>query len=1652
MSEERLIDQRYRVIRPLGSGLSGEVLAVEDAEGQKALKFLKRVQLNVSREDALANFKSEFAILAELNHPGISRILDFGLDSISHKYFFTTELINGKDFFATLNGKPIEVIEELAVQVLRALHYLHSRGIYHLDIKPQNVLVNAEGDKLTAKIIDFGLAGFSAPRKKVGTPAYMAPEIIMGGNLDGRTDLYSFGVVLYKCLTGTNPFVCKEVRDTLNRQRTFVPEPPSKINPNVPKYWDEIVLRLLEKLPSERYPLGSAVIRDINFLANKNYEIETLDTRLSYIPEKGNLVSRRKETDLFKNLFEVIFRQESNNPNRLLIVEGKTGTGKSRLLSEFKYISQLKDIPVVGWKGLAEEKPAPPFCLLIEDQDGASPDEVNRILQQFANERILIVWATQKAPVGWSQSEVITLKPFTEAEIIEYVSMVTGLKNPPEKLVGEIYKRTDGNPLFVTELLKTLLVNNLLLDSFGHWASSAFEDIAINFEKIKVPQTLAGLLKGDYERLGEKERKILEWMAVVNRPLSIEFLKDLSQILEPHAAILNLTREDLIERTNREQHYFFSKAMLREVVYESLDPKLKRAMHDKAADALEASGDREEFLTHRGLGGDDAKAIKSLEELGALRAKGEHFPLALAALEQAWERARKGAVSVQIEVIDKLSEYSIASREYPKAIEYLEYLKGILEEPARSERFLERRVEVYERLGNVYGKMAQFAKATSLFETALEWLKSVPQSLPLKLLIQNHLAAIHFQSGDLTRAEAIFRENLETWEKTLTPVEKKKVANNWLADVLILKQDYAGALERIEKDLVFFESIEKRNLVARYSYLKGDVYFRLFLQSSDEEKKRTKAEAVNAFENALRISKQIDAHDLMLRAYNGIGNLHFHENEYPEANRNYERALALARKLGDLQTAAIIAMNMANVFKKQNANRDAYAYLIYAINTWEGMEQKSAVSWLNLFRDYAEIAETYAILGDFAKAEEAIDRAEKILRENDHLKSQEFWIWYLRAGIYQKENRSGLFRDALKKAESLAKEGFERDVLKEFKESLNPEEPKALPSLGSLIFKQMKDDSKTASVSELETILQINKFINSEHDPDHLLKMVLNFALELSGAESGLVLLLNEEGALEVKASVNATVDAQLKNVSTSVARQAIESGEVVVSEDALKDSRFDSSESVVLNDLKSVICLPLKSKNKVVGVLYLDNRYRTDAFKGINVRALNAYCDQVGIALENARLIAGYRAMQEKLTQALQKTESELVDARQMLKNETSAFLTRYSYSQIISTSKPMREVFKVLDKITETNISVYLHGASGTGKELIARALHFNNPQRAEKRFVAINCGAIPANLIESELFGHKAGSFTGANRDKKGLFEEANGGTVFLDEIGELELNLQVRLLRVLQEGEIQRLGETTPIKIDARVVCASHKVLEEMVKAATFREDLYYRLCQIKIELPALAERREDIPALAEHFVEKFRQENKIKEKLKIAPSLLKVLLAYPWPGNVRELENTINVACALRNGNILEPSSLPPNYGIARVQTAASDTGSLKVKPAASVIPIDSLNFFDPSKTWEQYEAVIIAKCFKENGFKKAAAASMLGLSQATLYNKVRDLGLEAKDNPLYQDAFTYQTGKTVKEYLPQVFQAALKHADDHPYAAIRQLGVSQGYFYKIIKR
>ena len=349
-----------------------------------------------------------------------------------------------------------------------------------------------------------------------------------------------------------------------------------------------------------------------------------------------------------------------------------------------------------------------------------------------------------------------------------------------------------------------------------------------------------------------------------------------------------------------------------------------------------------------------------------------------------------------------------------------------------------------------------------------------------------------------------------------------------------------------------------------------------------------------------------------------------------------------------------------------------------------------------------------------------------------------------------------------------------------------------------------------------------------------------------------------------------------------------------------------------------------------------------------------------------------------EEILLVLKKAEERerLQRENAQLRSQLSGIGKDFSFGRMVGKSREMREIFNLASKVAPHPTTVLITGASGTGKELLARGIH-DVSNRADKSFVAVNCGSIPENLLESELFGYKKGAFTGADRNKKGLFAEADGGTLFLDEIGELPLSMQVKLLRVIQEQEVQSLGAAKPQKINVRLLAATARDLAEEVRQGRFREDLLFRLNVIQLHIPALSRRLDDIPLLCNHFLEKLKISHQVDIQ-GIAPATTNLLLKYSWPGNVRELENVLERAVILADKNMILPENLPPEFGVKQ------DTRRLD----------DFFSGFSIKKAQKIMEKSLINRALEATGGNKSKAADLLEISYPALLQKIKRYSLQ----------------------------------------------------------
>ena len=504
----------------------------------------------------------------------------------------------------------------------------------------------------------------------------------------------------------------------------------------------------------------------------------------------------------------------------------------------------------------------------------------------------------------------------------------------------------------------------------------------------------------------------------------------------------------------------------------------------------------------------------------------------------------------------------------------------------------------------------------------------------------------------------------------------------------------------------------------------------------------------------------------------------------------------------------------------------------------------------------------------------------------------------------------------------------------------------------------MPERVQTGPSRELfRTFLAVNRQLAQETDLDKAMRHLLDAAVTLSGGRLGYLLVARDDGMRREFQSGDAGPVGQA--FSRSLAHRAMQLQRTLTGADGLADRDLQDMPSIKNLQIRSAICAPFRSAGGTVGAIYVEHPGRAGAFSDDDKEALEVLADQAAIAVD--RMLR-----EEALQSELQSSQRELAVARRGV---------RRGGTQLLGDSKPMRELRAQIDKLAPLELPVLVLGETGTGKELVARALH-ERSARHRGPFVAENCSALPAELMERELFGHVQGSFTGADRDRPGLLELASGGTLFLDEVGDMPPALQSKLLRALQEQTIRRVGGSTTIALDLRLVAATHKDLRAMVQRGEFREDLFFRLAAVELKLPALRERNGDVEQLAEHFVQQAAQQR--GRTLRLSATSLAALQHYPWPGNVRELEHVIARATLLCEGDEIVDLGLPAHAPLGPNAAAGADVATAG---AESVL------------TLKEAERRAIVAAMQAAGGDKTRAAKLLEISRTALYEKMKRFGL-----------------------------------------------------------
>ncbi|HYM59338.1 MAG TPA: sigma 54-interacting transcriptional regulator [Thermoanaerobaculia bacterium] len=849
-------------------------------------------------------------------------------------------------------------------------------------------------------------------------------------------------------------------------------------------------------------------------------------------------------------------------------------------------------------------------------------------------------------------------------------------------------------------------------------------------------------------------------------------------------------------------------------------------------------------------------------------------------------------------------------------------------------------------LGNTLWKLGDCETALRYYKRNLE-LSEAEGDLWDLVTAYNNVGVVEFGRGNFRAAAEYFEKSVRIDEK-IGALEYEALALENLGEALEMVGDWPAALQYFNRCLNmqgFDETRASRSSVyiplARITNKKGDI-----------------AKALEYVQKALAAAERARDEDLIAEASFVLAQIEDERENYADAERFLARAIGIFdenRTLHGLAKGHTLAAGIA--FRQQKVD-DA----IHHAQRSEEYATRLADRFTQAKNDWIW-GKILFFKGDREAASARLDAARQTFEELDT--PYELARLLFDTGLLREDSDEATqtIRSAIRIFEHLdATNDLER-------------------ARGALF--RIKPAGK-APDSNVVGLYEIVKIINSTLNLEEVLSRVLDLAIRRLRAERGMILLLDPiTNALRTRVvrNIKEGPDGASKRSPQSIIKEVMQSGQSVRSADARADERFTESESVIAENILSILCVPLIIKDRIAGAIYVDHRQARHLFSQRDLSFLEAFADQSAIAIENARLY------------------EELEDARTRLSLENESLrkevLVEKHLDSVVGQSEAVAKIQFAIRKASAGHSTVLLRGESGTGKGLVARIIHNVSPRR-QGPFIKFNCAALPESLAESELFGHEKGAFTGADRRKLGRFELANGGTIFLDEIGKVSLAMQAKLLRVVEDKEFERVGGTQTIKTDVKIIAATNLEIEKAIEEGSFREDLFYRLNIIPLRMPALRERKDDIPVLAEHFIRKICHDLGLEMK-RLAPGVLDLFTRYDWPGNIRELESTIHRAIVMSNGETITRNDF---YGLfADLPSAPHDENPPAMPPTLLNPMVGRMEI-----TSEVYDEVmssvdrqLIERALEASNGRIREAARRLGLARNTLKAKIQKYKVAVRD-------------------------------------------------------
>ena len=1584
-------EERYRIETLLGSG--GQARSWLATDARSGLKVVIK-EIQGFDDERLAR---EYRLLARLDHPNIAPASDFYRDSV--RQLMVRRFVAGVDLAEGMHHLAPSSRLLAVAAVMRALQYLHRCGAVHGDIKPSNIVLSdgLVGGLPAAILLDFGLAGAIGEPASGATPHYAAPEILAGQPLAAACDLYGIGVLIAE-LYG--------LRDQAPGAAGLLPR--LRRQGVLPPPLTKLLERLLAPDPDDR-PDATGTLRELEALMDRPLQISAPELRTGFMPQPL-LVERDAQLAEGESAL-----QRAAAGERLLLQ--LIGTGKRSFCRELTPTARLLGMrwyriesgaALLQTAGVADE--GSPLAVLA-DEIVASWEEERRPLvvelEQHALDDPLVGALVRRLETGagasglgglcaiacgelprWSigsRWQSIAL-PRLSAPAVE--KLVRQLLYPVAQLpwLEDLKRAADGDPALVCQLVRA--------------------QVDAGLPQALVPASAAATAPVPHD-LSQDQLALLTTLA--HCPAMVPL-----RVLEAATAGGVLQLGALLARgivTVEDSSVTFAEPLHRYPIASNTPPEARHAINQELARAWMVHGAPDPGIIGHHWARSANPELGAPYLLAALAPTSEDLRLTIAALDPSdanWralvarlariERAR-GHLAEALDLVEEATTHDTGyfgllraellldagrpaaaldalaptDNNTPTA-QLIEARALVMQGDFEGAASLARRAlaqpdlspRIALRLNNVYGLalvyLGKHRRGVTVLERAEQLARQHDQTEGLAR-VSNSLGIARQKLGELEGAERAYDEAGRLFAQLGDfRLAATAALNRGTLAQLQLRLD--AALEAYQRVLELGHHAELGTTEAWACFNRASV---LLICGDFGEARRVGAAALEALDNAA--SDGLCGHLLLL-----LSELARLENE-PEQAEAWLKQASERFKEGDEAGAIALTLARGELALSRGEWKEARrsAEFLHKL-----VEPSAPEHWRA-----ALLSARVAMAAAPPLLEQAVLELEALLL-SEGLEDTCERTWELHAILADAQRRLGRKQradhHARKFSESLAK--LRQAVPTRYRQDFDAR-PDLLAARRAIA---QAFSPREPAREALLSLISIYRDLNRGMPFDQLADRIIEAMVSLTGAERGFII---ERAGRRFKVLVSRNLDGDpvakpSTRYSQTIVARALHEGRPLLLGDA-EQSHLADHPSIVDLRLRSVLCVPFSVRGSVHGALYLDNRFSPDLFDESAVLVVQGFAEQLGIALDNQRMLRELSTRSEQLAEAkreleqlnqklaarINQNEERLSEMSRRLEGNQQELVRRFRALNIVGRSKPMQELFLKLERVAKVDLPVYLHGESGTGKELAARAIHADG-QRSHEPFVAINCAALPASLLESELFGHVRGAFTGADRDRPGVFEVAGSGTLFLDEVGDMNPEMQVKLLRVLQEGTYRRLGDSRERQSHCRILSASHHRLDTLVAEGRFREDLFYRINVLQIDLPALRERRLDIPLLVHSILDDLEQ-----RALTVAPAAMSALVDFDWPGNIRQLQNELQRAVLLASGQI-ELADLS-----AELQHAG------RVPRAA---PAECLR-----ESLRDFERQSILAALDQHDHNVTKVAQALGLHRVALHRRMKALGIGRKD-------------------------------------------------------